>query len=47
MPLQGGLQVNMFEQVSSDHHQMSLAGPRSDDVWEVIPSFDVGGGGAA
>ena len=44
-----GLQVNKFEQVSSDDHQMSIAGggvreqvPKSDVGWEgVVPSSAV------
>ena len=34
--------MNKFEQVSSDHHQMSLAGWRQD---QGGPRSDVGGGG--
>ena len=51
-----GLQVNKFEQVSSDDHQMSIAGggvreqvPKSDVGWEggsaQLSSSEVWGGG--
>ena len=33
MSLPGGPQMNKFEQVSSDHHQMSLAGVPMSDGW--------------
>ena len=41
--------MNKFEQVSSDHHQMSLAGGRSQELvsgrWEQVSRSDVQGGG--
>ena len=41
MSLTAGPQMNKFGQVSSDHHQMSLAGWRQD---QGGPRSDVGGG---
>ena len=37
-----GLQVNKFEQVSSDDHQMSLAGGNGLEGWWVCPGVGVG-----
>ena len=53
----GGSQMNKFEQISSDHHQMSLAGQwavlglgpgglRCDVLGGPMSTVQMGGGGA-